>query len=343
MELSIGDKVRFLNDVGGGTVVKIISKTMVVVKDKDDFEYPFPANELVVVAKAVVLPEPVKQPIVENKTEEENKSVHPKHKPELKNDNITEILFAFIRKNVGEFDGFECFIINDSDFYIFYHIVLRGENGYEKIDAEILEPNTKMSIGDLSREQINTSKELIIQMMFYNHPYHTLHEMVERRIKIVPLKFFQDHAFKDNDFFDEKAYMFELLKEKPGLGQSLKTDDDFERILAEKDLNDEEDPSKRFKPRKEAQTVEVDLHINQLVESVIGMSNAQIIQKQMEVFHTTMTDAILNKAGKVILIHGIGNGTLKAAIRESLSVQYKLSYEDASFREYGFGATMVIM
>ncbi len=343
MELSIGDKVRFLNDVGGGIVVKIISKTMVVVKDKDDFEYPFPANELVVVAKAAVVPEPVKQPTVENKTEDVIKSVHPKHKPELKNDNITEILFAFIRKSVGEFDGFECFIINDSDFYIFYHIVLRGENGYEKIDAEILEPNTKMSIGDLSREQINTSKELIIQMMFYNHPYQTLHEMVERRIKIVPLKFFQDHAFKDNEFFDEKAYMFELLKEKPGLGQSLKTDDDFERILAEKDLNDEEDLSKRFKPRKEAQTVEVDLHINQLVESVIGMSNAQIIQKQMEVFHSTMTDAILNKAGKVILIHGIGNGTLKAAIRESLSVQYKLSYEDASFREYGFGATMVLL
>ena len=92
----------------------------------------------------------------------------------------------------------------------------------------------------------------------------------------------------------------------------------------------------------EAMTIEVDLHINQLVDSVIGMSNADIIQKQLEVFHKTMTDAILRKAGKVILIHGIGNGTLKAALRESLSVQYKLPYEDASFREYGFGATMVI-
>ena len=63
----------------------------------------------------------------------------------------------------------------------------------------------------------------------------------------------------------------------------------------------------------------------------------------MQTFHKTMTDAIMNKAGKVILIHGIGNGTLKSNIRESLEKQYKLPYEDASFREYGFGATMVMI
>ncbi len=346
MEINTGDKVRFLNDVGGGVVVKIISKNMVMVKDKDDFEYPFPVNELVVVERAVAV-ETVKQvtpdKTVKSSGNTEKSAQRQKDNPELKNDNITEVLFAFLRKQDGDFDGFESYIINDSDFYIFYHIVLRGENGYEKIDADILEPNIKVCTGDLSREQINTSKELIIQMLFYNHPYQTLHEQVERKIKIVPLKFFQEHVFIDNDFFDEKAYMFELLKEKQGLGQSVKSDEDFERTLAEKDMCEEEDSSKRFKPRKEAMTIEVDLHINQLVDSVIGMSNADIIQKQLEVFHKTMTDAILRKAGKVILIHGIGNGTLKAALRESLSVQYKLPYEDASFREYGFGATMVIL
>jgi len=345
MEINAGDKVRFLNDVGGGVVVKVISKSQVMVKDKDDFEYPFPINELVVIEKAQVAPQIVNKPVAEsgkplagNKPTTERKKV-----PELKNDNKTDVLFAFVRKSTEEFDGFECNLINDSDFSFFYHVVLRGDSGFYKIDAEVLEPNTKIAVGNLSRAQINSSKEVIVQMLFFDHPYQTLHEMVERKIKIVPLKFFQEHVFIDNDFFDEKAYIFELLKERPGLGQSIKTDADFERQLAEKDLPEDEDPSKKFKPRKEAQTIEVDLHINQLVESVIGMTNAEIIQKQMEVFHKTMTEAILNKAGKVILIHGIGNGTLKAALRESLSVQYKLPFEDASFREYGFGATMVIL
>ena len=50
--ISIGDKVRFLNDVGGGTVVKILPKNQIVVRDDNDFEYPIPAAEVVVVEKA---------------------------------------------------------------------------------------------------------------------------------------------------------------------------------------------------------------------------------------------------------------------------------------------------
>jgi hypothetical protein len=343
MDIKAGDKVRFLNDVGGGVVVKLLPKDMAVVRDSDDFEYPVQLIELVLVEKAAEAPKVIVQPKAETVQTQVNEKQIKKSTPDYKNDNITEILFGFVRIKDELVDGFDCYLVNDSDFSMFYHVVYKGETGFKKLDAEVLDPNTKICIGSLSREQINTGKEIIIQILFFDHPHQTLHEQVERKIKIVPLKFFQEHVFKDNDFFDDKAYIFELLKEKPGLGQSVKSEEDFERMLAEKDSEPEEDLSRRFAPRKEAATIEVDLHINQLVESVVGMSNAEIVQKQMDVFHKTMTDAILSKAGKVILIHGIGNGTLKTAIRESLSVQYKLGYEDASFREYGFGATMVIL
>ena len=342
MTINIGDKVRFLNDVGGGVVVKMISKTQVMVKDNDDFEYPFPINELVVVEKSTQITNEQKpKPDIKTSNVIIN-SVDQSEKPIIKNDNITELVLAFVNKSENDNSQFECYLINDSDYYIFYHVVIRGETGYVKLDAEVIEPNTKILLGNIDREQINSSKELIVQMLFYNHPYQTVHEMIERKIKIVPLKFFQSHNFVENDYFDEEAYIFVLLKEMPGLGNSIKDDDDFERLIIEKETI-EEDPSKRFKPRREARTIEVDLHINQLVDSVIGMSNAEIIQKQMDVFHKTMTEAITTKVGKVILIHGIGNGTLKEKLRESLTHQYKMAFEDASFREYGFGATLVIL
>ncbi|MDD2387399.1 MAG: DUF2027 domain-containing protein [Bacteroidales bacterium] len=344
MELSVGDKVRFLNDVGGGKVVKILEKNMVLVQDADEFEYPYPKSELVLVEKAII---ETKSPFPENLHFEPKKNVvSPKTthnvQPELKNDSVTEILFAFLRKKSDDFDGFEAYLINDSNFYMFYHVVLRGDNGFTKLDAEMLEPNTKIAICELSREQINSSKEVIVQAIFYDHPYDTLRQMLERKIKIVPLKFFQEHVFIDSDFFSEKAYVFELLLEKPGLGESIKSEKDFENNLLLKEEH-EEDASQKFKARKKPETVEVDLHINQLVDSVIGMSNADILKIQLDLFHKTITEAIMNKAGKVILIHGIGNGTLKAAIRESLTKQYKLQFEDASFKEYGFGATEVVL
>ncbi|MDR2009513.1 MAG: DUF2027 domain-containing protein [Bacteroidales bacterium] len=347
MNINIGDKVRFLNDVGGGTVVEKINKTQAMVRDANGFEYPYPVNELVVIEKASQVQEEKK---IEKKEGKKNVEIPDMKKNiELKDNNDSEVLFAFIKKINTNEDGFDCYLINDSNFYIFYHVVLRGENGYEKLDAEVLEPNTKIAVGELFRNQINFSKEIIIQMLFFNHPYQVLRNMVERRIKIVPINFFQEHRFLENDFFDEKAYIFELLKEKQGLGESLISQEDFENNQINKDRlilireEEQEDKSKRYSQRKKAPEIEVDLHINQLVDSVIGLSNAEILKIQMDTFHKTMTDAIMNKAGKVILIHGIGNGTLKAALRESLDVQYKLPYEDASFREYGFGATMVIL
>jgi len=80
-----------------------------------------------------------------------------------------------------------------------------------------------------------------------------------------------------------------------------------------------------------------------LIDSVVGLKNHEILKIQMDTFHSELTKALQNKVGKIVFIHGIGNGTLKTALRESLSTQYKLHYEDASFREYGFGATLVIL
>ncbi len=341
MSIEVGDKVRFLNDVGGGEVVSIISKNQVLVRNESDFEYPYPTNELVVIEKHVA----TKVSNTELQSEPKLQKVEKrKIEPIYKDEDETEILLAFTKNKDPEKDSFDCHLINDSNYSLFYHAVLRADVGFEKIDSEILEPNTKICIGELERLQINTSKELIVQILFFDHPHDVLHNMLERRIKIVPIKFFQEHVFVENDFLDDKAYVFELLTEKFGLGESMVSAVDFENNIAQKDSILEEDKSKRYKPRKQPKTVEVDLHINQLVDSVIGMSNAEILKLQMDTFHKAITNALLdNDVAKIVLIHGIGNGTLKDSIRESLEKQYKLHFEDASFREYGFGATEVIL
>ncbi len=47
MKLSIGQKVKFLNEVGGGIVSKIISPTMVNVTTEDGFDMPYLACDLI--------------------------------------------------------------------------------------------------------------------------------------------------------------------------------------------------------------------------------------------------------------------------------------------------------
>jgi hypothetical protein len=47
MKFNIGDRVRFLNDVGGGKVVKYIDNETVAVLNQDDFEIPVLMSELI--------------------------------------------------------------------------------------------------------------------------------------------------------------------------------------------------------------------------------------------------------------------------------------------------------
>ena len=48
------------------------------------------------------------------------------------------------------------------------------------------------------------------------------------------------------------------------------------------------------------------------------------------------------KGKKIVFIHGKGEGVLRQAIIHELNYRYKkYSYQDASFQEYGYGATQV--
>ena len=47
--MNIGDKVRFLNDVGGGKVTEFRPGGIVLVEDAEGFDIPMPQNEVVVI------------------------------------------------------------------------------------------------------------------------------------------------------------------------------------------------------------------------------------------------------------------------------------------------------
>ncbi|MBK8808503.1 MAG: Smr/MutS family protein [Bacteroidales bacterium] len=99
--------------------------------------------------------------------------------------------------------------------------------------------------------------------------------------------------------------------------------------------------------RKEIQdmretTLEVDLHIHELVENESGLEPNEKLEIQLNHFEERLNEAIKDKLRKVVFIHGVGNGVLKMKIRNILDRKYsKLRYQDASFEKYKFGATLV--
>lgn len=90
--------------------------------------------------------------------------------------------------------------------------------------------------------------------------------------------------------------------------------------------------------------IEVDLHINALMDNTAGMDNASMLKHQMEVFRQTMQMYRHRSGQKIVFIHGKGEGVLRKAIIDELKLRFPTCmWQDASFQQYGFGATQVTM
>lgn len=87
--------------------------------------------------------------------------------------------------------------------------------------------------------------------------------------------------------------------------------------------------------------LEIDLHINELVDRTSHLSNHQMVTIQLDHFKRLLRLAKKEKYQKIVVIHGVGEGVLRAEIRQILSKIENCSYHDADFERYGNGATEV--
>lgn len=104
------------------------------------------------------------------------------------------------------------------------------------------------------------------------------------------------------------------------------------------------DKPKKSKPHAQNNgllEMEINLHIEELLDNYSGMSNAQIVQVQLRHFQKALDKAITGRYRKLIVIHGVGNGRLKQEVRAILDAE-ELRYFDGSYAKYGWGATEVV-
>jgi dsDNA-specific endonuclease/ATPase MutS2 len=101
-------------------------------------------------------------------------------------------------------------------------------------------------------------------------------------------------------------------------------------------------PSKKsfFRKEKNEVILEVDLHINQLLKSVRGLDNYDMLNIQLDTAKDKIEFAIRKRISKIVFIHGVGQGVLKTELHYLLN-KYPVKYYDASYKKYGLGATEV--
>ncbi len=332
MQFRPGDKVKFKDEQEQGIVVKTDENGWVIVKTTDGFERPVDPDDLMLTGMndtATVFKETDIEelsPTVEEKTDEEDRL------PVGENDPL--IYLGIVQKE----EKFAFYLINDSDYNLFFSFgELSGGKYARLIDKDFLEDNTKVLLAELLPEG---EKNLFIQCLFFGEHRFIPRPACDRQIPFGISSIPRAREFRENPYFDEKAWLIPLMKEQQE--KIVMTKGQKTKILKEKgDL-----PGRRMMLRPEIAgnepIEEVDLHVETFIDDPSGMSNGEILEVQLSRFEIALEGAIKHKQKKIVFIHGLGQGKLKHEIRKRLDKK-KIRYQDASFKEYGYGATLVIL
>lgn len=378
--VKIGDKVRFLNDVGGGTITGFQGKDIVLVADEDGFEIPTLVTEVVAVetndyniAKVVdgkkkgkanedkPTPTSVKNALAVNDDEEEEEETdiadqELTYKPmaqERRGANELNLCLAFVPKRVKEISDtpFEVYLVNDCNYYIHYTLLnYEGKACQVRHEGEIA-PNTKVYLEELQHNRLEEWERITIQTLafkrdkvFFPKPTYSVN------LRIDGTKFYKLHAFQHSVFFNTPALTYDILKDDRAVRPMFVDADELREAMQtpEEQLPTEPQPrisgAEKRATRKQDRNaiVEVDLHAHELLDTMVGLEPRDILEYQIKVFRDTMNAHLKNHGCRIVFIHGKGEGVLRNALLKELRTHYKqCRVQDASFREYGYGATMV--
>lgn len=151
-----------------------------------------------------------------------------------------------------------------------------------------------------------------------------------------------DITIETNDKFVMTYFVNELIK----LNNSNELNDFNKTEALLKRNNDAQLSRKQLELQKKLEKVEkgipeFDLHIEKLVKNKNGLTNFDILTIQLDTAKRHVEFAIKNRIPKIVFIHGVGEGILKAELDFMLKRYEQISFQDANYQKYGLGATEV--
>lgn len=352
--MKIGDKVRFLSEVGGGIVTGFQGKDFVLVEDADGFDIPMPIRECVVIETDDYNMRR-KPGSSASKPEEPVKPVKPEmpviqRQPEVRGGDTLNVFLAYVPEDAKAMmtTPFETYLVNDSNYYLYYTYLSAEGKAWKNRSHGLVEPNTKLLLEEFTKDVLNDMERVAVQLIaFKDGKPAAIKPAVSVEIRIDTVKFYKLHTFSDSDFFEEPALIYDIVKDDMPAKQVYVSAEEIQEALLQKKSVDKPKSQPIVKPNHTTHSgksgiIEIDLHIDSLLDDTQGMGNAEILNYQLDKFREVMETYKNKREQKIVFIHGKGDGVLRKAVIDELKRKYNnCRYQDASFQEYGFGATMV--
>lgn len=343
MGFQIGDRVRFLNEKGEG-IVRSINKQFATVEIEEGFDIPFLMAELVQIHEQGQLPNKKKDlPEIHKFVYEqpENNKISTTLSEAVKGQ---DVYLAFVPENESRLlsGPLMVYLVNNTRYQLVYSYSVSKNNEDVGVAAGLLHQQTEVFLHSINRHEIEKMAGVFVQILFHNNIGFKAKQPVQERLNLKLSYFNNLDKLQHLESVAKHAFIMAVCKDAPMPLQRPENKKDNDRKKSGNAFQ-----KSTIKPLESVfktlnNELEVDLHIEELTHYFSGMSNAEIVTMQLDHFHKCMDKAMASHVHRIVFIHGVGNGTLKKALREELKGYKGIQVEDGAYDKYGSGATKVL-
>ena len=219
--MKIGDKVRFLSEVGGGRISGFQGKNIVLVEDEDGFEIPMQVKDVILIPQGEE-EQPLTSPLQKKGQQkpivkEEEKPITFKPKPlERREGERLNLYLSFLPDDVKEISstGFESYLVNDSNYYMQVSLLSAEGASWRLRFCGVVEPNSKIFVEAFDRLQVNDLERLCVQAIAWKQdkPF-SLKPATTTELRLNLTKFYKLHVFHPNEFFNEPNWTEDIIRD----------------------------------------------------------------------------------------------------------------------------------
>ena len=348
MRFKVGDKIKFLNETGGGMITALIDNKLVKVETEDGFEIPFLSKDLIPdfrgqEAEQIIFSSGI--PPKENLPNEKKSTVEENIVSEIstwgraKEEEGFYLLFEPHELQWVLTGDIDVVLANHTPFDILYNLFLKQNDNMQGVDYGSVPPNSKIILATITRDEIARWVQGIMQILIHKTLPEKVFFPIHSVIDIRENRFFKEGSYQTNTLTNGKAIISVIALRstfREAVGNAVQQKFDTEPKKMKAAVKREIPFIEKF--RTDVGEAVVDLHIGEIVDNIAGLKSRDMFQLQMSHFNKALESAIAESYRKITFIHGVGNGTLKNAIIKELKEYEHLEGSIASIIKFGVGA-----
>lgn len=324
MEYRVGQRVRFLHENSDGIITALIDKHHVEVDLGDDFPMEVHVDEIIGID--------TRESYLMDKSpsEEASASTNATHAEVTagahairSGSKLFSLSLAICPSDEQQYDFL---IINPTATEVLYTCYTRQKHKYTGMACGRLPAGELQSVFSLSDKQLKELKELYWQMVQFSpgkgYPHMPMVKQLpwNRGRMAASTRFIQA--------LNRRGWVFSLTEQESESDRALKVQSEFVRI---------KDSDVTFKEERI-----IDLHIEEIADRPWEMAPSTMLDLQLEHMEKRLSEAIMDNFRSAILIHGVGEGTLRKEVHKRLKkTAYVSSFEPADPKRFGNGATKI--